>query len=83
MPNIDVLDMQMNNCTIVENKRPDTSNTKDFYIKYWPTDIDIDISYKGNRIACFTDANADNLAAKTPPPYSTGWDNATSIPDTQ
>ena len=72
---VDVLDMQMNNCTIVENKRPDTSNTKDFYIKYWPTDIDIDISYKGNRIACFTDANADNLAAKTH--KVTAWDKAT------
>lgn len=59
-----LFDENGNSLTGFLNERPDTENEKTFEIRYYPTDLDVDILFNGTRIACITDASADNQAAK-------------------
>ena len=43
---LEILDANMNTKTNIKNTRPDTLNTEKFFIKYFPADLDIDISMK-------------------------------------
>jgi len=70
---LSVTDTNNNVRTAIQNKCPDTNKPVQFNVKYYPTDLDIDILLDDTRVACITDASADNKAAKNH--TKTDWKN--------
>ena len=75
-----LMDMNGNHLTRINNSRPDTANVQKFQIKYYPVDLDIDISTEGKILACIPyDKNTLNHSADNSNPLFTIGDTKKTI----